>query len=475
MLSFALSYQPKLASRESEPLLFLLSDHRSQVFRRSRRHENQFALAHVRSATTTTLQMGIRSILGIGKGKKSEGGSSSPEESEDGEAEDAVVAADAVSGAPTASSPVTPPAATEVPFQQPLRMGEDPVSKEVNVLSMDHKESTQERINRVKSGLMTEAEKKAFLQTALTAGNTAESRRPLRDESAVLDSAGSSKKRFFASPFPSDSILRNFARGGKNASDNVAELDMQKKKREYLDMVTSPDRFHVYRANPSGSPPSSPSKTPIPDLRSMELKTSQPASSPIDSVPPSAPLPSDLGARLGVAAMASESLRQQQEQERRKELQEKMDLDRRQYEQRAVDLRDWQVQMASFEMQQRELRIKEEQSRLKEEESKREAEKARLDALMKAQEDYWSKKLAAEKASRIKQFESDEDSAEKATASQPNAVEEEIKLQSEPEAGKVVQPIFNPDEHELLELVSILHILQTVRKVVFSRPSHSYV
>ena len=109
----------------------------------------------------------------------------------------------------------------------PLRMGEDPNSKEINVNLLDQSESVQERINRVKSGKMTQEEKEAFLNAALSTGTTPESRLPLRPpvSSAELD-----ENRPRASPFPEDPILRSIA-GGKEPAP-LSLTDRSEERRE---------------------------------------------------------------------------------------------------------------------------------------------------------------------------------------------------------------------------------------------------
>jgi hypothetical protein len=439
--------------------------------------------------------MGIRSILGFG-GKKDNKRSRSDgdDDSRYGEDEDLGIDDDGtISSAhqQQASSSFPLP----LPLPPPLRMGEDPVSKEVNVLTLDHRETTQEKINRVKAGYMTEAEKKAFLQTALTAGNTAESRRPLLGDGesstngnagAKSGTGGNGSKRFFASPFPSDSILRNFARGGPKSgggggidSSPASELDSQKKKREYLDMVTDPDRFkrrnRVSPNKPAETDESSDSADSIEVELSVTLEvgdsditstgSTTPQVQPITQTPtPSTP--SNLGARLGMAAMANESIKRQQEQERKKELQWRLDVERKQHEQRAKELNEWQQKMAGFEAQQRELRAKEEERRMKQEAEKKKAEKARLEHLVKAQEEYWEKKLARERAARLKQNSQDtqepavsDTEVEEETA---GATIQEDKSDSTPVNEKapsssqktLASSTFNPDESDLLNLVS---------------------
>ena len=271
----------------------------------------------------------------------------------------------------------SPPSPSSAP--PPLRMGENPLTKEVDVHStIDHKESVQERINRVKSGKMTEFEKQAFLQTALTAGNTAESRKPLLDGTKE----SSEKKKIFASPFPTDSILRNFVSGGKQAvSAEEKLLSSQKKKREYLDMVTNPNRFNRYRLPERGdgghaSPP-------------------------------------DLGARLGAAALVNENLRQQKQ---------KQQLERKRRSEEETKKR--QVEVRQFEFRQAERKKLFDTKRQQEEDEKDRAERERLEQLIKAQEEYWNKKLAKERSARAKRAavdkkgddDDDKDSEEAATA-----------------------------------------------------------
>jgi hypothetical protein len=292
----------------------------------------------------------------------------------------------------------------------PVRMGEDPNTKEVNVRNVDRDESPQERINRVKSGKMTEKEKAAFLASALTAGTTSESRKPLRgkDESRGY-------KRGIASPFPTDSILRNFARGQKagaarSVRDDFPEkkgLDTDKKKRDYLDMVTNPDRFQRYKASTpsSGGGLSRISgsvggdrKTYIPDIADLDLAEPKPEirqQSPV-------PVPTDLGARLGAAAIVNETLRKQQEEQRRK-LSKQLEEQRREQMRQHTELeRQRQEELNLREAQVKDKKRQEEESIARERDEKKLVELKRLEELMKAQEDYWTQKLATERASKPK-------------------------------------------------------------------------
>jgi hypothetical protein len=433
--------------------------------------------------------MGIRSILGLGGSKDR----ASPRGDGDDFADDDDDTTMRFDDADDLSSSANSQAAPASFLQPPLRMGEDPVSKEVNVLTLDHRETTQERINRVKAGHMTEAEKKAFLRTALTAGNTPESRLPLvGDGDAATGSAagngnsgnarGGGGKRFFASPFPSDSILRNFARGSAGPGSEVSpasDLDSQKKKREYLDMVTDPDRFKKKKASLPKAPAQAdeaddddgPDASFGGDDAPDEVgEDARPFAAAQGRPPPAAPsAPSDLGARLGMAAMANESIRRQQDQDRKKEMQWRLEAERRQHEQRAKELNEWQQRMAGFEAQQRELRAREEERRLEQDAEKRREEQARLEHLVRAQEEYWEKKLAGERAARLQgagasstgSQEEQEPAGAAATegvrdAATASAQEEKSDSTPVNEKSPVPSPAtgFNPDESDLLNLVS---------------------
>ena len=285
-------------------------------------------------------------------------------------------------------------------LNKPIRMGELPDTKEVDVKAIDRQESVQERINRVKAGKMTPEEKAAFLESALTAGPTAEARLPLR--------VSTNKESASASPFPKDSIIRAIASGkkpvsGKDEFVRGADYDEQRKKREFLDMVTGPDRFNPYKtaktANAYSNKPAAP-KTPMKNTNAYsEMEdvppidpntpvsqlvgpaTNEPRSpaasfqpqtpaqqSPhqvpvarssknIDNTPPApfepqyaadnnsdaapniAPMPESLGARLGMAAMETENQRKAAAllaKEAQKKLEQEQARQREEYERQAA-------------------------------------------------------------------------------------------------------------------------------------------
>ena len=167
-----------------------------------------------------------------------------------------------------------------------VRMGTDPKTGEIDVASQLGPETVQERIQRIKRGEMSSAEKEAFLKSVLSTGNTPATRLPL--------TSGSNGKSASASPFPTDSILRNMAMGTKAGGSDKGEepattpaMDSQSKKRQYLDMVTDPTRFKTYSTGGAKAV----------DHEEDDEK---------DSLPVVPNIPKDLGARLGVAAVEDE-------------------------------------------------------------------------------------------------------------------------------------------------------------------------
>ena len=249
--------------------------------------------------------MGLRNILG--KVRKKKGGDSEIEDDENySEPTPSAKQRSPPSVSPESSktsSKLPPPSAsmedgnvnesTEPRLPVRMGMGKDGVF-DVNLL--DDNESVQERINRVKAGKMTVEEKMAFLNAALSTGNTPETRLPLRAPSAEappMDIVEQKKSR--ASPFPEDPILRSIA-GGKDPGpaklsqqiiDN-AGIDSQKKKREYLDMVTDPHRFDVFRMQPVNARlnPMAPTQGRIADAQHYEFRAQVPPQQP---APASAP------------------------------------------------------------------------------------------------------------------------------------------------------------------------------------------
>jgi len=383
----------------------------------------------------TALFMGIRSLLGLGTKKAKSDATTTDTASAAPESATAAAAPEHTKEktGPSNSTTVSTRAIAQIPVglgaassssgvvdPPPLRMGEDPTTKEVDVYAIDQKESVQERINRVKSGKMTENEKHAFLQSALSAGNTPESRKPFKADTS------DDRKKMFASPFPKDSILRAFARGGKNDADIVTAS--QKVKQDYVDMVTDPDRFHRYKATSSSSTDS----------------TKGGEQPPV----------SNMGARLGAAAFADENRRQQQLKE-----QEDLEGRRLEYERKSEEmLRKRQDEIQQLETQNEQSRRQKELALQQEKERKKKEEEERLQELMKAQDEYWKQKLAKEREAKEAQLkeqkaESDAEREEKGGAPVVGVTPSTAPAKTTTAQTAFSGPNFNPDERSLLDAV----------------------
>ena len=269
----------------------------------------------------------------------------------------------------------------------PVRMGEDPSSKEINVFGLDRAESVQERINRVKSGKMTDEEKQAYLRAALSSGSTPESRLPLRPPTSKADQ-DALERHTKPAPFPGDPIYRSIA-GGKDSSSGTLSndivdrvgLDMQKRKRDYLDMVTDPHRFDVYRSAGLNLGRSASEDTDDYDEEQDPEINSETPKPIID------PLPSDLGERLGAAANAQEISRRKAEEEKRAKEKAKIESLNRRLGPNTPDS----------------------PAPAKDVSTGQGAEQEKMQELMKAQDDYWARKLASEReAAKERQMRMDE-------------------------------------------------------------------
>lgn len=461
----------------------------------------------------TELGMGFRSILGKVKNRKNR------DDGDDNDASNEYKSYDndppeppSFAQQPTTAPPVSqipqkpPPAQREVIIpttiieddvtkKPPLRMGEDPNSKEINVNLLDQNESVQERINRVKAGKMTQEEKEAYLKAALSTGNSPETRLPLRPPAAVNEV---DDKRARASPFPEDPILRSIA-GGKDPAPAILSkqlvdksgVDSQKKKREYLDMVTDPHRFDVFRSQPArarlnpSSPaqgnisgyqgtvdqnnngqeydynvPSNGNQSSVPSMSAPPQPTPDFDSSVLDDTAEGDGFPStDLAGRLEAAAHAQE---QQREQQRKQQEEQKM-LKKQQEEEEqrakaakaAEEERRRQEILAQREKEYRERRRREEEAAARESAKAKEAEEQRLKALLDAQEDFWKQKLAKERELRERRLmeEQQEPAARQEPAPAPPPVVNLPPPKPSPSLGQnnLSKHVFNPDERNILD------------------------
>ena len=287
----------------------------------------RLSCAVVASRTTTsspssTALFGLRSFLR----RKIQGEQPLPEEEEQDEPrEEAVIIEE------------TPPAPPK------LRMAENPTTKQVDAYALA--ESVQERINRVKSGKMTDDEKQAFLRTALTAGATIEQRQPLI--APKKEEPKKPKKTNNTTPL----ILKT------NPTDEA-----RKQKQAYVDMVTNPDRFKSKAIPPKDTAAAAPSSS------------------------------TDLGERLGQAALQMEQNRQRQEEERREREWQQKEAQRLAMERKQVDLAKERASQQD-DARRRRLSEQDESMILRSKREKDQVEQQRMQQLIQQQEDYWNKKL----------------------------------------------------------------------------------
>ena len=304
-------------------------------------------------------------------------------------------------------------------------------NKESSRLPPLRQESVKDRLNRVRSGKMTEDEKQAFLRTALSAGDTSTSRKPLRQELADESSRPMNNSTSNATPMPKDSLLSNMARGWGNGKNNTglddyasirnyqngAQLEDQKKKREYFEMVTNPDRFHTYKSSMVTAPGETDKVDPsvhdglvLPEMGNDDEKDDARGGILEEEVieeirdyeqVSGVGVEGDLGMRLEKAAHALEEAAKQREKER-KEKEARMEEQRQEQKKRLAEIQKKQ----QLEMEKRELELKakkreEEEAKARETERKRKEEEARRRKLEEAQDAYWAKKLAKEKQERM--------------------------------------------------------------------------
>lgn len=271
-------------------------------------------------------------------------------------------------------------------------------------------ETTQDRINRVKKGKMTEEEKQNFLATTLRSslqGNRSPAG-PLRQELANEDDA-TGRNSPSATPFPKDSMLREVVTGRKESPSLDPWTDSNKKKKEYLDMVTNPNRFNTFNA-----------KTPDPDPP-VEEEYDYPIDSTDSPLPGADDTDSDLASRLEAGAYAEE----QRQREMRRQIEEQREQDR---------LR----QIAAQRQREEDLAMREAESlrkkreaieRAKEEEERKAAEEqVKQEQMMEAQQNYWKDKLEAERARKLQKLSDEDREAAEARAAEEERLAEEAEL-----------------------------------------------
>lgn len=308
-------------------------------------------------------------------------------------------------------------------------------------------ETVNERIQRVKSGSMTEEEKAQFLNTALsrrTLGslqpNDDKKGPPIRqaipnaDGVSNMGLTSSTKSSSSSQPSPKDSLW-NTVMGKRTTSSTTASNEYSARtresllsgnlkddsaKREYLEMVMNPNRFKKYAVsgyqyetdeddgNKSANDNEDVEDEPLEDegVTSSELPmddmieydesiitnndstTKQPPTTLASRLEQAATLQEKRDAELKLKRDAE---RKAQEEERMKQMEEMRKV---QEERIAAKRREQEL------LRQKELEIEEEKER--ERRAKKEAERRRMEEVMAKQEEYWKKKLANEKSRKSK-------------------------------------------------------------------------
>ena len=271
-----------------------------------------------------------------------------------------------------------------------------------------YSETVRDRVKRVKSGAMTEDEKLAFLNNALTprtSSTSSKKQQGPRIRQAIPEPADvtqrpslRSKSSKGSSNNRKDSLWstvlgskQNKEKGGRSPYniEDVVGSDVAKKK--YLDMVTDPNRFSSYAAMGGYEYPSSSPSTTGTDGKTKEEEKSTSNLDAVDNLKSVLNKEEDdntdsLANRLHSSAIIKEK--------QDAELKAQRDLER---QAEKIRIAEAQRQAAEEIRRREELKMqqaKEEQERImKEEEEKRLLEENRQKAILAAQEEYWAKQL----------------------------------------------------------------------------------
>lgn len=340
-------------------------------------------------------------------------------------------------------------------------------------------ETTQDRINRVKQGKMTEDEKQRFLASTLKGSmepktlNPGEAplRQPLAQEAKVVPRNVAS-----ATPFPRDSMLREVVTGRKDDKSYDEWKDNNKKKKEYFEMVTDPNRFssfntpvpsqagHPMPADPSGTvmPPSI--APPTADMSNIQIPWEPLDSEPVLEPPEPSSSSTDadhLGARLEAAAMA--------EEQRQREARRHVELQREEERLKQIELqRAREEEMIIREEENlRKKREAVEQARILAEE-KAAQERTRQTQMMQAQEDYWAQKLAVERERKLQKLGAEDELVEEDRmadeARQDAAVAAQIEFDASNQLAMEQQLEADP-QAEMYEVSALIFFSQSVCRI----------
>ena len=220
---------------------------------KSSQNESSYRLAK----HSTSLSMGLKDLLPFGK--RNDDGDSRSENPEDIKLALEAIKADLE--AVTALGSKRPAAVRkkvapieedeeEEPKKKKRQLGGVPLPKPMSRSDTSRfDESVKDRMARIKSGVMTDEEKAAFLKNALT-------RTPQGSQTIRQDGASTKTSVSGSSPYARDALWsqitkdrgsRNESSKGRYASPSPKDLNEQAK-RQYLDRVTDPDRFKSYAA-----------------------------------------------------------------------------------------------------------------------------------------------------------------------------------------------------------------------------------
>ena len=384
----------------------------------------------------TALSMGIRSMLGLGgKNPKDDDGKS--ENPEDIKAALEAIKADLE--AVTAEENKTAKAALKkkkLKAEVKIKIPEVQKKKKITNSRLKQQETAEptsadtygetvrDRINRVKSGQMTDEEKAAFLNSALTRTPPGSNGPPIRQAIPSVNSS-SPKRSSSASPFPKDALWNTLVSNGKssssgNSSTKYGNVNLtgndDSAKREYLDMVTNPDRFKSYAAMGGyrSSTASSDSDSVEEDSKGNVVEDMNMPDVPVLDDPEGG-----LASRLQSAAIQKE--RQDAEAKAKKEEEEMAHKAKLQEEQRR---RAEESQRIEEEKLAAKRAVEEE--KLEAEQNARKAEDKRLADMEAAQDAYWANKLVEENSRKERSLSKEE----KASLEQQRRLETEALLAS---------------------------------------------
>jgi len=337
-------------------------------------------------------------------------------------------------------------------------------------------ESIQERIVRVKSGYMTDDEKQAFLNAAMTRKSVQISgdSKPIR-QSVPQSMTASAMKRSRTpsaspkSPYPTDALWNRVIRGetketiAKGASDMRRKTEDDSAKRKYLEMVTNPDRFSAYKVSSGGTtstgsiPTTEAASDVLQNLNQAKKKLAEeqrlyesgtvpggvatdyfastqnlqraPRESQVESS--SDESRNDLASRLEATAYAQE----QRDVERKRALEELRFAEQARLAKERQERDDALLRKEREIMEHKRL---EKEKRDKQHAEVLEREEERRKQLQAAQDEYWENKLDAEKKARVAALSTDEKDFEEEVANQYQELEKmKAKHALEEEADRV--------------------------------------